>query len=159
MASYDRRTTVDAPLEEVWAFHSSPAGLERLTPDWMNLLVEAAVGPDGERDPAVLEAGSELSLSVRPFGIGPRQYVRSAITERERAGGRAYFRDELVDGPFDRWEHTHAFFADGDRTIVRDHVVYDLPYGSLGRFATPLSTVGFEATFRDRHRRTKAALE
>jgi ligand-binding SRPBCC domain-containing protein len=159
MPTYERETRVEAPLEDVWEFHSRVSGLEALTPDWMGLRVESVVGPDGEPDPGVLEAGSEVTLSTRPFGVGPRQDWTSVITERERTDGTAYFRDEMVRGPFDRWIHTHAFYADGDETLVRDRVEYELPFGPLGRAATPFSTVGFETMFRTRHRLTKANLE
>ncbi|WP_339104021.1 SRPBCC family protein [Haloterrigena salinisoli] len=165
MATYDRRTTIDAPLADVWAFHSRVEGLEGVTPDWMGLRVESVIGPDGTTDPERLEAGTELSLSIRPFGVGPRQRWTSLITDRERGDGSAYFRDEMVRGPFDRWEHTHAFFADGERTVLRDHVAYELPgsgvagVGLLTDAATPFSRVGFEAMFRTRHRLTKERLE
>ncbi|RKD97589.1 SRPBCC family protein [Halopiger aswanensis] len=162
MPTYERRTRVDAPLEDVWDFHSQVSGLEALTPDWMRLRVESVVGPDGSPDPDVLEAGSEVTLSVRPCGMGPRQRWISVITERERDDGTAYFRDEMVDGPFEEWTHTHAFYADGEATIVRDRVEYELPLGPLGPLgaaATPFSSLGFEAMFRDRHRRTRALLE
>ncbi|SDK28101.1 SRPBCC family protein [Natronorubrum texcoconense] len=165
MPTYDRQSTIDAPLEAVWQFHSRIEGLEALTPDWMGLRVESMIGPDGDSDPAVLEAGTEISLSMRPFGIGPRQYVTSLITEREREDGVAYFRDEMIGGPFDRWLHTHTFFADGEETILRDRVEYELPYGgepTIGRLVgavTPFSQVGFEGMFRTRHRLTKARLE
>ncbi|APW99476.1 cyclase [Halobiforma lacisalsi AJ5] len=161
MPTYERRTTVRAPLEEVWEFHSRIDGLEAVTADWMNLRVEGLLGPDGEPDPDVLEVGTEISLSMQPFDVGPRQHWTSLITERERGDGSAYFRDEMVHSPFafERWEHTHAFYADGDRTVLRDRVEYELPLGALGEAASPLSGVGFEAMFRDRHRRTKAHLE
>ncbi|NUB91713.1 cyclase [Haloterrigena sp. SYSU A558-1] len=165
MATYERRTTIDAPLADVWAFHSRVEGLEAVTPDWMHLRVEAVLGPDGERDPDVLETGTELALSIRPLGVGPRQHWTSLITDRERSDGSASFRDEMIRGPFDRWEHTHSFFADGERTVLRDRVAYELPgsdvagVGRLTDVATPFSTVGFEAMFRERHRLTKARLE
>ena len=159
MPTYERQTRVRAPLETVWEFHSRASGLEALTADWMGLRVESAIGPDGERDPNVLEVGSELDVSIRPLGVGPRQYWTSAIVERERSDGTAVFRDEMVHGPFDRWVHTHSFFADGDETIVRDHVDYALPLGPVGRLGEPFSGVGFEAMFRDRHRRTRTELE
>ncbi|WP_049899611.1 SRPBCC family protein [Natrinema sp. J7-1] len=159
MQTYDRETTVDAPLEEVWAFNSRIAGLEAVTPDWMHLRVERVIGPDGDPDPTVLESGSEGALSMRPFGVGPRQHWTSVITAREREDGSAYFRDEMVHGPFDHWEHTHSFFADGDRTRLRDHVAYELPVGGLGDAIAPLSWLGFEAMFRARHRLAKARLE
>ncbi len=159
MPTYERETTVRSPFEDVWAFHSRISGLEGLTPDWMNLRVERVIGPDGEPDPNVLEPGSEIALSMRPFGVGPRQHWTSVITDREREDGSAYFRDEMVHGPFDRWEHTHSFHADGRRTRIRDRVTYDLPLGGLGDAIAPLSKLGFEAMFRARHRLAKARLE
>lgn len=158
MPTYERETTIRAPLEDVWEFHSSVGGLEALTPNWLGLHVERVVGPDGEPEPAVLEAGSEIDLSLRPFGIGPRQYWTSLILERERGDGAAYFRDEMIRGPFDRWVHTHAFYADGGDTLLRDRVEYELPLGGLGPLE-PLSRVGFEPMFRGRHQTTKELLE
>ena len=159
MAVYHRRTRVAAPLESVWDFHSRVSGLEALTPDWMNLRVESVTGPDGDPDPGILDPGSRIDASVRPFGVGPRQRWTSVITERERDGATAYFVDEMEDGPFRHWEHTHRFFADGDETVVDDHVVYALPFGALGEAVATLARVGFEPMFRFRHRRTRELLE
>jgi len=160
MAEYQRETRVRAPLEDVWAFHSTADGLVALTPDWMGLRVESIVGPDGERDPDVLEVGAEIRASVRPFGVGPRQRWTSRIVEREREDGVARFRDEMVDGPFARWVHTHSFYAaEGGETLARDRIEYELPGGAAGRAVSPLAVVGFEPMFRYRHRRTRELLE
>jgi ligand-binding SRPBCC domain-containing protein len=159
MAVYRRSTRVDAPLERVWAFHSRIEGLEALTPGWMGLSVESVRGPDGDPDPDVLQVGSEIRMAMRPLGVGPPQRWTARIVARERDDGSAWFRDEMVDGPFDRWVHTHRFFADGDSTIVDDRVEYRLPGGSLGQLADPLAWVGFEPMFRFRHRRTRNLLE
>ncbi|MFC4246442.1 SRPBCC family protein [Natribaculum luteum] len=159
MPSYERETRVRAPLEDVWEFHSRIEGLEALTPEWLALRVESVIGPDGESNPEILEAGAEVALSMQPFGVGPRQHWTSLITERERTDGTAYFRDEMVDGPFDRWIHTHAFYADGEQTIVRDLVEYELPMGELGGALAPFSRVGFDPMFRYRHRKTREELE
>jgi ligand-binding SRPBCC domain-containing protein len=158
MAVYQRRTRVDAPLDAVWEFHSRASGLEALTPGWMNLRVESVTGPDGDSDPEILEAGSRIRASLRPFDVGPRQRWTSVITERSRDDGSARFRDEMEGGPFPRWEHTHRFFADGSETVVDDRVVYALPLGALGDAAGPLARVGFEPMFRYRHRRTRELL-
>ncbi|MFC7215022.1 SRPBCC family protein [Saliphagus sp. GCM10025334] len=159
MATYERSTRIDAPLEEVWDFHSRVSGLEAVTPPWLNLRVEAVMGPDGERDPDILEEDAEISLSIRPFGVGPRVYWTSIILERDSRPGRAYFSDEMVHGPFANWVHTHSFFADGEQTVLRDKLEYALPGGGLGEAVSPFSRFGFEGMFRDRHRRTKRALE
>ncbi|RLM57606.1 cyclase [Halobellus sp. Atlit-31R] len=159
MATYSRCTRVSAPLSEVWDFHSRVSGLEALTPEWMNLRIESVTGPDGDADPEILEAGSEIEMSMQPFGVGPRQRWTSVIVEREASEDRATFRDEMRGGPFQKWVHTHRFVADGDETIVDDEVEYQLPGGGLGRTASPLAVVGFEPMFRGRHRTTKALLE
>ena len=158
MATYERSDRVAAPLAEVWAFHSTERGLVELTPDWMGLHIESVRGPDGEPDPEVLEVGSTLDVSVRPFGVGPRQGWTSEITEREHDGTSAYFRDVMREGPFEHWEHTHSFFADGDETVFRDTIEYQFPLGRLGETLGLFGVVGFEPMFRYRHWQTKRLL-
>lgn len=157
MARYQRQTRVRAPLDEVWSFHSGVEGLEAVTPGWMRLRVESVRGPRGETDPPELEAGATVGLSMRPLGVGPRQSWTTRIVERERRRDRAWFRDEMVDGPFPRWVHTHRFRADGDGTLLTDAVEYALPFlpGPLSALGWP----GFELMFAYRHRRTAALLE
>jgi len=156
---FERSTRVRAPLEEVWQFHSRIQGLTALTPRFMNLRVESTYGPDGDPDPDVLEAGAEVNVSVRPFGVGPRQTWTSEIVERERGDGSAMFRDEMRGGFFEEWDHTHAFFADGDETICTDRVRYRLPPGELGARVSPLARIGLEPMFAFRHRKTREILE
>lgn len=159
MHTYERSVRVDAPFEEVWRFHSTEAGLEALTPDWMGLEIESVMGPDGEPNPAELETGSTVRASVRPFDLGPRQQWTSDIVARERSNGTGYFRDIMREGPFRTWEHTHLFYADGEGTIVRDRIEYELPLGPLDSVFGPLAVVGFEPMFRYRHQQTRALLE
>lgn len=159
MAIYRRETWIDAPFEEVWAFHSRTEGLEALTPGFMRLEIDRVTGPDGDPDPEELEAGSRIEMSMRPFGVGPRQHIVSVITERTREDGAGSFRDVMESGPFPEWEHTHQFFADGDRTRLVDRVEYSLPGGPLGRAVSPLGQLGLAPMFRGRHRTTKRLLE
>jgi len=159
MPTYRRTTRIPASIDEVWAFHSTIDGLRRLTPDWMNLVIDGVEGPEGSADPELLVEGSCIHMSIRPFGVGPRQRWTSRIVERtpegdEPVGKRAQFVDEMDGGPFRTWEHTHAFYADGDQTLLVDTVDYRLPLGPLGDAAGPFAKVGFEGMFRDRHRRT-----
>ncbi|WP_338728453.1 SRPBCC family protein [Haladaptatus sp. DJG-WS-42] len=159
MPVFERETRVRAPLSEVWAFHSRIEGLEALTPDWLHLTIDAVIGPDGERDPDTLVPGTRISMSLRPFGVGPKQRWTSVITKRTEGEERAMFEDFMQGGPFSRWNHTHSFRADGEDTIVHDRVEYELPGGKLGKAVSPISKFGFEGMFRGRHRATKRALE
>lgn len=158
MPVFERSTLVHAPLDEVWRFHASTDGLVAVTPGWLGLQVESVVGPDGEPDPAVLEPGSEVRLSMRPFGIGQSRSWTSRITHRERSDGAAELRDELLDGPFRRWHHTHRFAAVDSGTRLTDRVEYQLPRGPAERLAV-LARPTLALTFALRHRATRRRLE
>ncbi|WP_410764416.1 SRPBCC family protein [Haloferax sp. DFSO60] len=159
MPVYQRRVRVAAPLEAVWEFHSDVSGLEALTPGWMGLEIQAVRGSDGELNPEELAEGTEIDMAMRPLGVGPRQTWTSRILARERGENTAWFRDDMRDGPFDRWVHTHRFVAEGDETVIEDRVEYELPFGPLGEFAGTFGIVGFEPMFRYRHDKTKELLE
>ena len=159
MERYERSVRVRAPFEVVWEFHSSVDGLVALTPGWMNLEIDECRGPSGEMDPEVLEPGATIRSSIRPLGVGPRQRWLSTITDRERGDGTGYFVDEMAEGPFTHWTHTHSFYEDGSETVVRDRIEYELPLGTLGSLIGPLAVVGFDPMFRYRHSRTRKLLE
>lgn len=158
MAVFERGTEIRAPLEAVWAFHSTVDGLVAVSPGWLGLRVESVVGPDGESDPDVLVVGSEVTLSVRPLGIGPRRTWTSRVTRRKHRGEAAVLADEMVDGPFRRWHHTHRFDAIAGGTRLTDRVEYELPLGPA-RGLSGLARPGLAAMFAARHRRTKRRLE
>ena len=159
MVTYTRETHVGAPIERVWEFHSTIEGLTAVTPEWMNLRVEGAHGPDGDLDPEILEAGSTVRLSMRPFGVGPRQTWTSRIVRRDERPGAALFTDVMIDGPFETWEHTHALYADDGGTLLRDTVEFEFPVGPLGPVVDPVGLLPMELMFRYRHRRTRELLE
>lgn len=156
MATYERETYVDASLEDVWEFHSRIGGLEALTPVWMGLSIQEVRGPDGERDPDLLEAGSEIDMRLGPLDL-PGNSWTSVITERTSSEERGLFKDEMRGGPFARWTHVHQFRREGEGTRIRDTVHYELP--DPARATSPLAAVGFEPMFRYRHRKTKELLE
>lgn len=158
MAVYERSTLVRAPLAAVWEFSSTADGLEAITPRWLGLVVESVRGPDGEPAPDVLDVGCEVTVSVRPLGVGPRQTWTSQITHRERTGDTAEFRDEMLDGPFARWHHTHRFAAEQGGTRVTDRVEYELPLGPA-RALSAAAWPGFEFVFAARHRTMRRLLE
>ncbi len=158
MATYQREVWVNSSFWDVWDFYSTTDGLEKLTPGWMNLRVEGIRDSDGEANPDMLGEGTQIRMSVRPFGVGERQRWTSTIIEREEEDLGAMFRDEMSGGPFPEWEHTHQFFAGDElRTLVRDTVEYRVPM--LGKTGSPLAKVGFEPMFRYRHWKTKQLLE
>ena len=78
-----------------------------------------------------MRAGALIEYRLKLHGISVRWLTR--IDEWEP--GRR-FVDRQVSGPYGLWHHTHGFEpAPGGGTIVRDRVVYRLPFGVLGALA------------------------
>lgn len=158
MAVYERSCRVAASLEDVWAFHSKPAGLVAVSPAWLGLRVERVADRRGETGIDELVEGAEIRLSLRPFGVGPRTTWTSRIVAREYEAERAFFRDRVVEGPVPTWVHEHRFVAVEGGTRIVDRVEYELPIdpaGSVSWVARPV----LAAVFAHRHRRTRAELE
>lgn len=159
MAVFERSFVVDAPFDDVWQFHTSIEGLIAVTPDWLGLTVETVTRPDGESAAGGrLIEGSEISLTIRPFGRVHLGRWQARVTHVDRGTERAEIRDELLDGPFTRWLHSHRFRTVSGGTRVTDRVEYELPLGPL-RALSSVARPGFAAMFAHRHRRTRQLLE
>jgi len=115
-----RRSRIAAPAGEVYRWHSSPGALERLTPPWDRVSVEARSGALGE--------GATVTLRLR---VGPLRF-RWVAEHRDFVEGRR-FVDVQVSGPFAKWEHTHVFEPEGtNASAIEDRIRYRLPFGPLG---------------------------
>jgi ligand-binding SRPBCC domain-containing protein len=147
MATFTRETVFEAPLEQVWDLHTTGNGLVRLTPSFVNLRIEAVRG--GEVDEPLPE-GAEIDVSTHVLELGPRDHWTSVVTDVQRSEDTALFRDEMRDGFFDHWVHTHRFerVFEGE-TLMRDHIEYELPMPA--GLVSPLATVGLAPLFRYRH--------
>ena len=42
------------------------------------------------------------------------------------------FSDIQIKGPYSHWCHTHKFEEKNGGTLIKDHVVYKVPFGLLG---------------------------
>lgn len=155
MATFRIAATFEAPLGRVWDLHTTGSGLERLTPGAFGLRIEAVRG--GEPDEP-LPAGAEIDVSADFPGPGSRDRWTAAVTASDRGEERALFRDEMRDGTFPTWVHTHRFEAlSGGGTRMVDRIEYRLP-SPVGP-ASPLAKLGLWPLFRYRHRRARSILE
>jgi len=103
-------TVVDAPLDEVFAWHTRPGAFARLLPPWQPLRIrrEATDLRDGR---AVLALPGGLRVVSQHYGYDPPNC----------------FRDELVRPPV-RWKHEHRFEAvDPGATRLVDSVDTPVP--------------------------------
>jgi ligand-binding SRPBCC domain-containing protein len=78
----------------------------------------------------LLELGDSVTFEAVHFGI--RQQLTSRIIEFDRP---RRFVDEMVKGAFSKLLHIHEFFTEGDRTLMRDTLIWRSPLGILGIIA------------------------
>ncbi|MFD4643462.1 TIGR01777 family oxidoreductase [Lentzea sp. NPDC058436] len=106
-------SVVDAPLDEVFAWHARPGAIHRLTPPWQPVgVVREADTLDGGR--AVLGLPLGLRWGARHTEFAPPNR----------------FVDELDSAPLRwalKWRHNHDFAAEGDRTRMTDRVETQVP--------------------------------
>lgn len=142
-------TEVGAPIGVVFAFHLDPRNAARISPRGTKVVsVEA---------PEQVRQGDEVRLAVRQF---PSPFVQRWRVRIERVDEPVAVVDVALDGPFPVWRHEHLLAVAGEgRTLLTDHITYELPLGALGRLADRLVVRRvLIRTFHARHARTRAIL-
>jgi len=114
---------VPSSVEDAFAFFADAHNLEPLTPPWLRFRI---VTPR----PIPMRRGTVIEYVLTLHGLRVRW--RTEIVEWEP--GRR-FVDRQVKGPFRLWEHTHTFERHDEGTLIRDTVLYRMPYGPLGTLA------------------------
>ncbi len=130
----------------MFRWHERAGAVQRLTPPWASVEVVERRGDIHDGDRTVLM-------------VGPAFVRRRWVAEhRDHQPGRQ-FRDVQVEGPFERWVHTHRFESLGDGACrVEDHVEFGLPLHPLSRPALPLAHRELRRMFEYRHRTLAADL-
>lgn len=119
---------IDAPQEEVFAWHSRPGAFARLSPPWqaMKLISEAASLRDGRAELALPGGLRWVAQHQADAYDPPRRFV-----DQIARGGPASLPAALAV----RWKHIHEFEAvDATRTRMTDRVETPVP----GRFLRPM---------------------
>ena len=143
MLTYQRTTTIAAPTDHVFQWHSQSAAFERLSPPWQPAQIEARSGVG-------LEPGSTVSLRVK---VGPCRL--QWVAQHQELIPDHMFSDHQVSGPFATWEHRHCFNRKSDDTTeLVDDIQYKLPFGWIGQLGTGYARREIERLFAYRHRVT-----
>jgi hypothetical protein len=118
-------SVVDAPIDEVFAWHTRQGAFTRLSPPWspLRLVTEATSLKDGRAELA-LPGGLRWVAVHQPDGYDPPHRFVDAIG----SGGLASLPARVAV----RWRHTHEFEDLGDnRTRVVDRVETPVPGAAL----------------------------
>lgn len=120
---------VNASLEEVWDFISSPRNLKEITPDYMGFDITSPNLPEK------MYAGMIISYIVKPVAG-----IRTTwVTEITKVQDHKYFVDEQRIGPYKLWHHQHLLEPlPNGKVMMKDIVSYAPPFGLLGKIANTL---------------------
>lgn len=119
---------IDASLDEVWDFISSPENLKKITPEYMGFDITT-------KDlPKKMYPGMIISYHVKPlFGIKTLW-----VTEITHVLEKKYFVDEQRIGPYKLWHHEHILESVKGGILMTDIVSYKPPLGLLGSIANSI---------------------
>lgn len=135
----ERQVRIRRPVEALFPFFADPRNLEAITPPWLRFRIVSSTD-------APVRAGAEIEYRLRLHGLPIRWRSRITLWEPPRR-----FVDEQIAGPFRYWRHLHELEPDGDGTIVRDRVEYEVPGGrAVNRLFVRRE---LERIFDHRHRR------
>lgn len=145
---YRRTVEIDAPIEQVFAFHADPRNVSKISPSWQVVEVRQA---------APAQVGGEFEIVVKFFGVLPLRW--RGIWREVAAPGLLV--DEALQSPFTYWRHRHEFEQiDARKTRMIDHVSYGFPGGWLGKIlGETAGRLQFVVMFADRQARTRRWLE
>jgi ligand-binding SRPBCC domain-containing protein len=131
MAYYQKyqEQKINASIDEVWDFISSPANLKDITPEYMGFDIVTKGLPE------TMYAGMIIGYKVSPLaGI-----KTTWVTEITHVVDKKYFVDEQRIGPYAMWHHQHFIepLPNGG-VLMKDIVTYQPPFGFLGTIANAL---------------------
>lgn len=148
MRVFKKRSTIDVPVDKLFAWHARNGAILRLTPPWAPLKLKSRKGKG-------IDKGVQVCFDMRLFGM-PVVWEAEHIEYQENR----LFKDRQTKGPFALWEHTHRFHEDGNsRSVMEDRVAYKLPMGICSLPFYPHARKELTRIFDYRHRVLKYDLE
>jgi ligand-binding SRPBCC domain-containing protein len=122
----ERKQLIPGDVSTVFGFFENPHNLKDITPAWLSFRVKSSTDN-------VVRHGTRISYTIRWLGLPVRW--ESLIARYERG---VVFADQMLRGPYKSWYHTHEFNEVPEGVEMTDRVVYEMPFGLLGRLAHAL---------------------
>jgi ligand-binding SRPBCC domain-containing protein len=123
----ERQQIIPLSRTQTFAFFGDALNLEAITPPFLHFRVLSP--PSIE-----MRAGTLLDYRLSLVGIPFNWQTLIECWSPEDS-----FVDTQLSGPYQLWHHTHTFEELApDKTLMRDRVLYRLPYNIFGRLAHAL---------------------
>jgi uncharacterized protein (TIGR01777 family) len=147
MPIYEHTATFPFSRETVWNWHARPGAVRRIMPEWEGIR-PLEVG--GIKDGAVTTFRMSIGIVPQKWKAKHHSYI-----EGEQ------FCDNMIKGPFARWNHTHKFLENGtDAMKIQDTIDWKLPFHFFTRIGAPIMVMPrVHQMFKHRSRRILADLK
>ncbi|KAA5534447.1 SRPBCC family protein [Taibaiella lutea] len=123
-----RETLISADIHAAWAFFSNPENLAKLSPEYLHFQIIHC--PETKE----VYTGMKIEYKVSPLMKIPMKWeslIQDVIPLRQ-------FKDIQTKGPYKVWEHTHLFESTENGVLMKDNILYEMPFGFLGNWANRL---------------------
>ena len=138
MIKFINKFIINEDIEKVWEFYTDIRHLEIITPKKLNLKI---INTTNQK----IILGQETLISAKIIGI--QRTWRSKITFFQQYE----YIDEMLEGPFIKWKHTHKFKRiNKNKTEIIDEVEFSLPYGVFGKIVSIYVTKLLRQLFKHR---------
>jgi len=111
---------VPQSIKKTFSFFKEAKNLEKLTPDFLKFKILSQ---------STQEINDETIITYRLSIHGIPFKWKSKISDWNPD---SKFSDIQLKGPYRYWHHTHSFEEKNGGTLIKDHVLYKIPFGFLG---------------------------
>ena len=111
---------VPLPVNRTFSFFKEARNLEKITPKFLNFKILNQSTPE-------IQEGTKINYRLSLYGF-PVSWI-SKITDWEP---NQKFSDIQLKGPYSHWYHTHEFEEKNGGTLIKDRVLYKVPFGIPG---------------------------
>ena len=123
MKSFEQSFKVNCSIDKVWKFYTDIKHLEIVTPPNLNLKVI-------ETSDKQIVKGLRMTISGRLFLYNSKWNSIISLVDISKH----MYIDEMVKGPFKKWNHVHLFSEIGEnQTVITDKIEFELPFFFLGK--------------------------
>ena len=138
MIKFIHKFIINEDIEKVWEFYTDIRHLEIITPKKLNLKI---INTTNQK----IILGQETILSAKIIIM--KRTWHSKITFFQQYE----YIDEMLEGPFIKWKHTHKFKRiNKNKTEIIDKVEFSLPYGAFGKIGSIFFTKILRQLFEHR---------
>ena len=114
---------INLPIQDVFLFFSQPKNLSLITPPRLKFNILTP-------EPIQMNEGQLIDYTLTIMYIINIRWT-TLITMYQEPN---IFIDQQLKGPYSLWHHTHTFEEKDGGTLIKDQVIYGIPFGWFGRF-------------------------